>query len=257
MADEYTYTPSYDDYGQYTPVNYYDPNQYYNPFGNNNGSGGQGGGYDPRLDPGAPAPGNQYGGGGPVSQAPSAGGGYLDAAGKFIGAIAPAAGQMAQGYFQNQAGKQNSQAAQDQTNRIIADQHRTEQFNRPDQHDPFQDVKWEQDPQTGKWTQNVTLNQADQANLDASRGITAARLGAAGGIDLSMYKKMPDFESIGLGALAKAAGLDPNGKSNSANLGGDMIAGHVNTPYISPADPAAMKNNIGMTLDNQGRIIRG
>jgi hypothetical protein len=257
MADEYTYTPSYDNYGQYTPVNYYDPNQYYNPYGNNNGSGGQGGGYDPRLDPGAPAPGNQYGGGGTVTQAPSAGGGYLDAAGRFIGAIAPAAGQLAQGYFQNQAGQANRQDADRMFNQQQADQRNSEQYNRPDTHDPYQDVKWTKDPQTGQWTQNVTLNAADQSNLDAYRGVTAARLGAAGGIDLSMYKKMPDFESIGLGALAKAAGLDPNGKSNSADLGGGMIAGHVNQPYISPADPAAMKNNIGLTLDNQGRIIRG
>jgi hypothetical protein len=254
MADDYVYDPGYSSYGQYTPVNAYDPNQYYNPYTDQ-------GGYDPRLDTGVPPTGQQYGGGGYVPQAPagggSAGGGYLDAAGRFVAAIAPAAGQMAQGYFQNQAGQSNRQDADRMFNQQQADQRNSEQYNRPDTHDPYQDVKWTKDPQTGQWTQNVTLNQADQSNLDAYRGVTAARLGAAGGIDLSMYKKMPDFESIGLGALAKAAGLDPNGKSNSANLGGDMIAGHVNQPYISPTDPRAMQNNIGLTLDNQGRIIRG
>jgi len=256
MADEYVYDPGYSSYGQYTPVNAYDPNAYVNPYDPN-----VGGGYDPRLDTGVPPTGQQYGGGGYVPQAPSgsAGGGMLDSAGRFIGAIAPAAGQIAQGYFQNQAGQANRQDADRMFNQQIADQRNTEQYNRPDQNTPYENVKWTKDPQTGQWTQNVTLNEADQSNLDAYRGVTSARLGAAGGIDLSMYKKMPDFESIGLGALAKAAGLDPNGKSNFANpsMGGSMIAGNITQPYISPADPRAMQNNIGLTLDNQGRIIRG
>jgi hypothetical protein len=243
MADEYTYTPSYDDYGQYTPINYYqDPNAQ-NPYAGAYTDPGSN--YDPRLtnDPG-------------VNPGPSAGGGYLDAAGRFVSAIAPAAGSLAQGYFQHQAGAANSQAATDQTNRIIADQQHTEQYNRPDVSTPWANTAWTTGPD-GRQTQTTTLNPADQANLDAYRGVMSSRLGAAGGIDLSNYKHMPDFESIGLGALAKAAGLDPNGKSNTADLGGGMIAGHVKQPYISPSDPRAMQNNIGLTLDDQGRIIRG
>jgi hypothetical protein len=230
----------------------FDPNAYQNPYGN----------YDPRMDPGVPPTGQQYGGGGYVPMAPggggSAGGGYLDAAGRFVSALAPAAGQLAQGYFQNQAGNRNAQAATDQTNRIIADQQHTEQYNRPNVSTPWSNTQWTTGPD-GRQTQTTTLNPADQSNLDAYRGVTAARLGAAGGIDLSLYKKMPDFESIGLGALAHAAGLDPNGKSNFANpsMGGSMIAGNTQQPYISPASPEAMRNNIGLTLDSQGRIIRG
>jgi len=43
--------------------------------------------------------------------------------------------------------------------------------NRPTQHTAFGDSNWVKDPQTGQWTQNVTLNPQDQARLDLNRQV--------------------------------------------------------------------------------------
>jgi hypothetical protein len=53
--------------------------------------------------------------------------------------------------------------------------------NRPNQNNPYGSSQWEQGP-GGQWTQNVTLNPAEQAQLDRQRGLQAGMTTAASGL---------------------------------------------------------------------------
>ena len=53
--------------------------------------------------------------------------------------------------------------------------------NRPDQNTAWGSTKWTQDP-NGRWTENQTLNPADQAQLDRTRGLEAQQQDIAGGL---------------------------------------------------------------------------
>ena len=55
------------------------------------------------------------------------------------------------------------------------------QANRPNQTNPYGSVNWSQGPD-GQWTQNVTMNQAEQSQLDANRGIQKGLTDTAGGL---------------------------------------------------------------------------
>ena len=75
--------------------------------------------------------------------------------------------------------------------------------NRVDQTNPFASLNWSQDPSTGQWSQDVSLNAADQGNLDAMRGITGNLTGQAANamsspFDISGAPEMPDS---GFGAV--------------------------------------------------------
>lgn len=75
--------------------------------------------------------------------------------------------------------------------------------NRVNQTNPFGALSWQQDPATGKWSQDVSLNAADQSNLDAMRGITGnltgqAEAATADPFDISGAPDMPDS---GFGAV--------------------------------------------------------
>lgn len=75
--------------------------------------------------------------------------------------------------------------------------------NRVNQTNPFASLSWSQDPATGKWAQDVSLNGADQSNLDQMRGITGNLTGqvadaTANPFDISGAPEMPDS---GFGAV--------------------------------------------------------
>lgn len=75
--------------------------------------------------------------------------------------------------------------------------------NRVGQTNPFGSLSWNQDPATGRWSQDVSLNAADQSNLDAMRGITGnltgqAEAATADPFDISGAPDMPDS---GFGAV--------------------------------------------------------
>lgn len=61
------------------------------------------------------------------------------------------------------------------------------QANRPTQTNPWGTMQWSRDPQTGEWTQNVSLNPRDQGRLDMWRDIADTRMQHAGqALDPSM-----------------------------------------------------------------------
>ena len=75
------------------------------------------------------------------------------------------------------------------------------QDNRSNQTTDWGKLTWAQDPTTKKWTQENKLAAPEAARLEDFRQIAADRMGAAKG----GYKA--DWNSIGFGHLAKAAGI--------------------------------------------------
>ena len=88
--------------------------------------------------------------------------------------------------------------------------------NRPNQNNPWGSVSWSQDPQ-GNWTQNVTLNPAEQAQLDANRGIQKGLTDTAGTLlgqaqrSLSTplsTEGLPDWALPDRGQLSRSGNVD-------------------------------------------------
>lgn len=85
--------------------------------------------------------------------------------------------------------------------------------NRPNQNGPFGSVQWSQDA-NGNWTQNTSLNGADQTNLDQSRRL----FGNAAGMSDSLMSRAdtlfaPQFNS---GALSQI-GTGENARNQAEN----------------------------------------
>jgi hypothetical protein len=74
--------------------------------------------------------------------------------------------------------------------------------NRVDQTNPFGSLTWAQDPTTGKWTQNTSLDPASQGQLDQMRGLTSSYMGNLdpSKIDLS---GAPEMGEAGFGAVSQ------------------------------------------------------
>jgi hypothetical protein len=166
-----------------------------------------------------------------ASSGGSAGGGAL---GSWL---AKNLGGLVQGGLETSAGNKNSQLAQQLFNQINQNYLTQQQYNRPDQATPFGSSKWTVDPKTGQYTQTTSLNDKDQANLDASRQLSANKLNAANSMNLSNYSKNIDWNSIGLGKLANAAGINPGGTTDS--MGGYALNG----PHTYTAPNAAFANS--------------
>jgi hypothetical protein len=98
--------------------------------------------------------------------------------------------------------------------------------NRVNQYNPWGSSEWVQD-EKGNWTQNQNLNPAEQSRLDDFRQIAANRMNAGKGINLSHFSTPMDYESMGLGAIARAAGVQPGGTTGQRPW--------ANSPYSSRA----------------------
>jgi len=106
---------------------------------------------------------------------------------------------------------------------------------RPNQTNEMGDqLSWSTDPKTGQPVQTVNYSPERKQQLDSINTINNARLDTAKGIDLSRYGNPTmgiDWESLGLGALAKGAGVAKEGTtgkmpwadSKYASLGGDAL----------------------------------
>lgn len=90
----------------------------------------------------------------------------------------------------NQQGDLNQQAVNTQT-----------QANRPNQTNPFGSSTWSQDG-AGNWTNNVSLNAADQGMLDQSR---ATRSGLMGAVQSSMSSPLTAEGMTGWGSMSPGA----------------------------------------------------
>lgn len=95
--------------------------------------------------------------------------------------------------------------------------------NRVNQYNPFGGSEWVQD-EKGNWVQRQFLNPAEQSRLDDFRQIAANRMAAGGGINLGHFGQGADYNSIGLGYLSKAAGVQPNAGSDYRSSGGDRTS---------------------------------
>jgi hypothetical protein len=233
--DSYNYYPDFS--GANPNINYTDySGPYSDPYSGYTGydTGGSdlgSGAYDPRLDTGVPVRGAQYGGGG---SAGSAGGNGINW-GQVAGAVAPIAGQIYAGSQQRSAGNANLNAANNMQNLMTSNWHEASQYGRPDQHSPWGSNTWDQDPKTGKWTQTMSLDPKDQANLESARTLSGSRLGAANSIDLSYLGKQTDWGAIdpGLGRIAAAVGVGPaSGATSPGSMGGSFLTSGL---YRSPA----------------------
>jgi hypothetical protein len=90
--------------------------------------------------------------------------------------------------------------------------------NRPNQNTAFGSTSWAQDPTSGQWTENQTLNPEDQALLDQKRqfqgqqqGIASGLLGKAGEtlgqpLDTSGLPDMKDMDLSGMNPLDPSFG---------------------------------------------------
>jgi len=93
--------------------------------------------------------------------------------------------------------------------------------NRPNQNTAFGSTKWAQDPTSGQWTQNVTLNPEDQKALDAQRAFDLQRQGVASGaldragqslqtpLSLEGLPEAKGIDESKLGAWGDVSSLDP------------------------------------------------
>jgi hypothetical protein len=114
------------------------------------------------------------------------------------------------GIFKSNSAKKQMQSTEKMMEREIqanrenfATALRAGRFNR---NTPQGGSKWTQDAD-GNWTQDVTYHPEDQARLDAYRKQGGNRWKLANNIDLSRYSSGgPDYDAIGLGHLARAAG---------------------------------------------------
>ena len=130
-------------------------------------------------------------------------------------------------YSANKTGKQQQQAAAD----MSADERQfaKEQYNqqlqdmRPDQKTDYGELTWTQDKDTGKWTQENKMNPAEAARLGDYRQIAADRMAAAKGISSQFAQGGINYEALGLGKLASAAGVQGGGNSTAASAGGNVI----------------------------------
>jgi hypothetical protein len=123
--------------------------------------------------------------------------------------------------------------------------------SRFDRSNPFQNVSWTEGPD-GKWTQESKFAPEQQGLFDKQNSIRAARMAAATGQDLSRYSKGIDYNAMGLGHLAQAAGAGPGttGKrpwadSPWASAGGEYLN------YMS-GPPGGMQHPLSMTPWNVG-----
>ena len=113
-----------------------------------------------------------------------------------------------------QTAASNKAAMQDQT---VA--------NRPNQTNPYGSSQWTQGP-GGQWTQNVTLNPAEQQRLDQQRQLQGSMTGAAQGLLGNAVNSLRDpLSTNGLPAMtgydqSKLAQVDPNSmKSGIPGMG--------------------------------------
>jgi len=118
-----------------------------------------------------------------------------------------------------------------------ADYQKSLQAARPDQVNPFGSIKWSQDPKTGNWTQTGALNDQDQARLDAFRGIAADRMKYAGGLSSQFSSQPIDWNSLGFGALAKAAGVQGAGNTGQRPWASSPFTSVANEALNTRFDP--------------------
>jgi hypothetical protein len=91
--------------------------------------------------------------------------------------------------------------------------------NRPNQTNPYGSSQWTQGP-NGQWTQNTTLNGADQAHLDNNRniqgGLDQTAMGLLGGVQNSMNNPLNTNGMPAWGGYdpSKLQGVDLNGMQN-------------------------------------------
>lgn len=102
-------------------------------------------------------------------------------------------------------GKKQSDLGKEQRAQDAARWAETLAYNRPNQNNPFGSMAWTKDDK-GNWTQNVTFNPAEQERLDMFRNLAKNRMNMAQGMDLSRYGKPIDYNALGLGHIASAAG---------------------------------------------------
>lgn len=111
------------------------------------------------------------------------------------------------------------------------------QAQRANQVNPHGSLTWTKDDK-GNWTQTTAYNPQEQARLDMFNKIAADRMNRAGKVDLSVYDKPMDWNALGFGALASAAGVQPGGTTGSrpwyntispySNLGGRGMGPNTN-----------------------------
>lgn len=129
-------------------------------------------------------------------------------------AVAGAGIGLVGGMLQSKASKDNAQTAQ---NMSAEDWARYQQYNqqalqanRPTQVNALGDkLSWTQDDK-GNWIQTDKFSPERQALYNSQLNIAGNRMGAAQGIDLSRYSRGIDYNALGMGNLAQAAGGAPS-----------------------------------------------
>lgn len=128
-------------------------------------------------------------------------------------------GTLLSGYMSSQSGKKQQQAAQQDS---AADRDfqremygRQLQDSRANQSTDWGDLTWEQDPKTGKWTQKNTMNAAEQGRLEDYRQIAADRMANAKGLSANLPQGAINYDALGLGKIASAAGVQGGGNSDA------------------------------------------
>jgi hypothetical protein len=116
---------------------------------------------------------------------------------------------------------------------------KTLQDNRPDQTNDFGQLKWTQDPTTGKWSQTSHLNPAEAARLEDYRQIAADRMATAKG------GYHTDWNSMGFGKLAKAA-LGIEGDTGGRSWANQKMASTANDFLRNGQAPPNMAAQMGI-----------
>lgn len=147
---------------------------------------------------------------------------------------------IASGLIASKTAKDNAKMQKEMHEADIAEQNRRFQestlTNRPDQHSAFGDLTWTKDPTTGAWTQTNKMNAADEANLNKYRGVQSQQL------DRAARPYTVDWDSVGLGKFAKAAGVGDWKSGGGLGSGSNWM--------VQTASPGVVQN--GMPPGEQG-----
>lgn len=123
------------------------------------------------------------------------------------------------GFMQSKGGDKQQQALQgmSQADRDFYERMygRSLSDNRANQYSDFGSLTWNQDPTTGKWSQTTSLNPAEQGRLADYRQIAADRMRNAMGMSANLPQGAMNWNAIGLGNIASAAGVQGGGNSDA------------------------------------------
>jgi hypothetical protein len=128
-------------------------------------------------------------------------------------------GSLLSGYMASQGGKKQQEASQqnDAANRAWQEHMYDRQLgdSRANQVSDYGSLTWEQDPKTGKWTQTNKMDDAEKGRLEDYRQIAADRMATAKGLSANLPQGAINYDALGLGKIASAAGVQGGGNSDA------------------------------------------